>query len=421
MNSGDQIQIKTSKETFKGMLMPDSIRDKLVLKLDSGYNIGIDKKNIKEKKLIKKATKTKSKIKKLKQNKTLKKILILHTGGTIASKVDYKTGGVIARFTPEELLELFPEIKKVANIQSKLIDNLWSGDMRFAHYNIIAKEILKAKDVDGIIITHGTDTMHYTAAALSFMLDNLNIPIILTGAQRSSDRGSSDAAINLLCAANFITKSNFADVGICMHSSMNDDTCYILPGLKTRKMHTSRRDAFQPINAKPIALVDVKGKIKYINQKYNKKEGKKTIKATYFNENLKIGILKAHPNLFAEEITNYSKFDGLIIEGTGLGHLSVDKIDKYTTENEKIFLALKSLKIPVVMCSQTIFGRINLNVYSYGRKIQDYVINGKDMTPETAFIKLAWLLSNKKDPKLIESNLKHEINERISDEFLQIY
>ena len=414
MEPGDLVEIKTSSEILRGILMPDSISGKIVLKLDSGYNQGIDKKKIKSKRVVKKATKKLAKPKKVKTSKKLPKILILHTGGTIASKVDYETGGVIAKFTPQEVLELYPEISKIANIQTKQISNIFSEDISFKDYNNIAKEITKAKGIEGVIITHGTDTMHYTSAALSFMLEDLGFPVILVGSQRSSDRGSSDAAINLICAANFIVNSSFAGVAICMHSSMDDKSCYILPGLKVKKLHSSRRDAFQPINAKPIALVDIKGKVKDISKNYQRKDLKKKVKATKLKENLKIGFLKAHPNMHYTEISKYKNYHGLIIEGTGLGHLPINS-------NSKLHTELKKLKMPLIMCTQTIFGRVNMNVYATGRKLKENLISGSDMTPETAFIKLAWLLSNKKDPKLMISNLKGEINERISDEFLQVY
>lgn len=421
MKVGDYIEVKADSNKFRGVLMPDSINGKLVLKLDSGYNIGIEKKKIKSKKLIKKGIKKRDKTVRVRQNSKLPKVLILHTGGTVASKVDYESGGVIAKFSPDDLIGMFPEIKKIVNIKSKLIGNMWSGDMRFAHYNLLAKEVKKGVDrgFDGVIITHGTDTMHYTSAALSFILDGLGIPVLLVGSQRSSDRGSSDAAVNLICACQFIANSNFAEVGICMHKNMNDNACYILPGLKTKKLHTSRRDAFKSVNDRPIAEVDINGKISYLNTKF-KKRSKDKLELKLINDKLKIGILKVHPNMFAQEVKNYSKFDGLIIEGSGLGHMPVDKIDKYTLENEKIFNALKNLKIPKVMCSQTVFGRINMNVYSYGRKIREYVIDGKDMTSETSLVKLAWILSNfKKNIKvMMEENLKGEMNPRIADEFL---
>ncbi len=411
MKSGDYVEIKTSEKIFKGILMPDSVAGKLVLKLDSGYNMGLDKKKIKSKKILKNVAKKFSKVVKVKQNSKLPKILILHTGGTIASKVSYKTGGVIAKFKPEELLELIPELGKIANIETKLVSNVFSEDMGFKDYNNLAKEIKKAKGYSGVIITHGTDTMHYTSAALSFMLEGLGFPVILVGSQRSSDRGSSDAGINMICAANFIANSDFAGVGICMHSSMDDDKCWILPGLKSRKFHSSRRDAFQAVNTKPHALVGVNGKIKIIDNNFRKREDLK-VKVDLFNEKLKIGILKVHPGMNVSEIP--SGLNGLIIEGTGLGHMPVNL-------DSKIFNKLKSLKIPIVMCSQTVFGRVNMNVYSTGRKLQEFIISGSDMTSETAFMKLAWLLSSKKDISLMTSNLKGEINERISDEFLSLY
>ncbi|MBS3172041.1 Glu-tRNA(Gln) amidotransferase subunit GatD [Candidatus Woesearchaeota archaeon] len=415
MDLGDYIEVRTDSEVFKGTLMPDSLSNKLILKLDSGYNIGIDKKKIKEKKVIKEMVQKERRPNKIKFSKELPTILILHTGGTIASKVSYKTGGVIAKFSPEEILELFPEISNIANIKTKLISNIFSEDMGFKDYNKLVLQIKReCKNVEGIIITHGTDTMHYTSAALSFMLENLGFPVILVGSQRSSDRGSSDAALNLVCAAQFIVKSNYAGVAICMHSSMNDDNCYILPGLKVKKLHSSRRDAFQTVNSKPIATVNFNGEIKYISHDFMRKDKSKELVVNLLSKNLKIGILKVHPNMHYSEISKYKTFDGLIIEGTGLGHVPIN-------ENVKVYNALKSLNIPIVMTSQTVFGRVNLNVYSTGRKLQEFVLSGSDMTSETAFVKLAWLLSNKKDVKLISSNLKGEINERISDEFLKEY
>ncbi len=278
---GDKVKAITKDKDIEGILMPNEETDSVVIKLENGYNIGIKKEKLKKIEIIEKYKEKKfSKEKQFGHDKKKKTIFILHTGGTIASKVDYKTGGVIARFTPEELISMFPELKKIANIDSWLIENMWSEDMRFKLYSIIAKDIKKSidKGAVGIIITHGTDTLHYTSAALSFILENLSIPVILVGAQKSSDRGSSDAGMNLLCAAEFIAKTDFTGVAICMHENMDDDNCLIMPACKTRKLHSSRRDAFKTVNDSPIARINYKSKkIDIIKKDSPKKSDKKLL------------------------------------------------------------------------------------------------------------------------------------------------
>ncbi len=416
---GDKVKIMADKD-YKGILVQSSDKDTTIVKLDSGYNVGIENKKIKNILLIEKTNAKKIESGKVITRKNLPTISILHTGGTIASKVDYKTGAVAAKFKPEELQAMFPELADIANIKSRLIGNMMSENMRFKHYNIIAKEIDKEiKDgTDGVIITHGTDTLHYTSAALSFMLENLPIPVMLVGSQRSSDRGSSDAAMNLINAVYFVSKSDFAEVALCMHNSSEDNYCAILPGTKARKMHASRRDAFKTINTSPIALVDYKkDEIKLLNKTYNKKSKSKII-IKPFKENLRIGILKQYTNMYDDEFLFYKKYDGLVIEATGLGNLPISE-DDYSNENKKIFDALKQLtkNTVIVLSPQTIFGRLNLNVYENARRQQDIGIlgNDNDMTTETTYIKLAWLLSNYKKEeakRLILTNLRGELSKR---------
>ncbi len=430
---GDEIKVITKdSKIYEGAVLPDTNKDRTVLKLSSGYNVGIQNSNIKSAEILKKSPKKKlsAKKKKIKISKKLPTISIIHTGGTIASEVDYETGAVVARFTPEELVSMFPELEDICNINSFLLKNMFSEDMRFAHYNLLAEAVQKEakKGVDGIIITHGTDTLAYTSAALSFALDGLNTPVLLVGAQRSSDRGSSDAFMNLLCACQYLANTDFCDVGICMHTSSEDKSCLILPATKTKKFHSSRRDAFQVINSEPIARVYPDGKFENISHNHVTKEDRKDskIKIMPFKQNLKIGLLKAHPNMFAKEIQNYSDFNGLIIEGTGLGHIPVNETEEDTKENARILGAIKTLskKIPIFMTSQTTFGRINMNVYSTGRKIKEAGVHGNnsDMLAETAFIKLAWLLSNytkSKVPDMMMENLRGELTPRtLEKEFL---
>ena len=446
VNPGDKVKIFCKEKEYVGIIIPSPHSDSIVLKLSTGYNIGILKSSIMKLEVLEVYSPKKiSEEKEIMQNKSLPTIAILHTGGTIASKVDYETGGVIARYSPEELLNMFPEIKKMANIKSRLIRNMWSEDIRFAHYNILAEEIKKEieQGARGIIITHGTDTLHYTSCALRFMFENLPIPILLIGAQRSSDRGSSDAAQNILSGVYFITHSSFCDVALCMHENSSDEWCSILPGTKSRKMHSSRRDAFRPINTTPLARVHAKeGKIEWIQEEKRneekreadkKEEEKKTeekreekekkeLILKKFNTNIRVGILFVHPNMYHEEFQFYNGFDGLIIAGTGIaGNVPINTIDEETKEHTKISEQIKRLiDHGTVVCAatQTMYGGINMNVYSTGRKMQELGILGNycDMTIETAFIKLSFLLSNysKEEVKrLFSQNMHNEIQDRI--------
>jgi glutamyl-tRNA(Gln) amidotransferase subunit D len=299
-----------------------------------------------------------------------------------------------------------------------------SENMRFAHYNLIAKEIQKEikKGVAGVIVTHGTDTMHYTAAALSFILEDLPVPVILVGAQRSSDRGSTDASLNLICAARFIVNTDFSEVGICMHEGISDDSCVILPGLKSRKFHSSRRDAFKAINTRPWARIDKAGSITYMRKTYRQRNPDAKLKISLFNEELKVGILKIHTNMYASEFLAYKGFEGLVLELTGLGHAPTESYDEFTKEHMKIRKAIEEVaeKTVVVASAQTIYGRLDMDVYSPGRDLQTAGVLGhmSDMTTETTFIKLAWLLSNfpKEEVKsMIGKNLRGEISERIEE------
>ena len=434
--AGDKLNIKTSKEEVECILMsrPEYLdKEHIVVKLNSGYNKAILISEIKtiESLEIANIKETSSK-KQIKQAKNLPKISILHTGGTIASKVDYKTGGVVAKFTPEDLLAMFPEIESIAQIESKLISNMWSDDMRFDHYNIMAESIKEEikNGSTGIIITQGTDTLHYTSAALTFILNECQVPVLVVGAQRSSDRASSDAAYNIISAVQFLTSSDsdFGGVGVCMHATQDDEKCMIMPGLKVRKMHTSRRDAFQSINIKPIAYITyATKKITFTDTPYKKREEttKKEIKLKLINPKLKIGIIKIHPHMYKTEFECYKSFDGLIIEGTGLGHAPISEMDEFTKEHNKIKEVIRTLngnKVLIAMAPQTIYGRINMNVYAPGRELQELGVIGNlsDMTPETAFIKMAWLLSNysyDEAKKLFSQNLKGEITKRTDNSF----
>jgi len=410
---GDTIEIKKEEKIFSGILMPRidmGDRNCLVIKMKNGYNVGLRFSKDLEVNLVSKGYKKVTELKPIIYDKAKPKISILSMGGTIASKVDYKTGGVVPSFTAEELTESIPELAETANIHGRQVENILSENMKFSDYKKLIAEIEKEikEGCEGIIVTHGTDTLHYTASALAFALEELPVPVVLVGSQRSSDRASSDGPFNLICAAQFIASTDFGEVGICMHATESDDFCFIYPACKTRKMHTSRRDAFKTINSRPWALVSPSGEIKIFKSNYKRKDKNRKLKVKDNFED-KVAILKSYPDMEPKIIDFFTKggYKGLVLEGTGLGH-----IPSYLSKSLQKFLE----KGIVVMTSQCLSGRINMNVYSTGRELEQLgVIPVEDMLPETAYVKLAWLLGNydKKEVKrLIKENLRGEISDR---------
>ena len=424
-NTGDVVEVITKKERVQGVLMPSSEKDAIIIKLETGYNMGFLKKDVQKIVVVAKAKESgvgsaqKGKEKKeIIHNQNLPTIAILHTGGTIASKVDYRTGGVVASFTPEDLLALFPELGQIANIKSELVAKMWSDDLRFKHFALIAQKIEEQvkKGVAGIIIGMGTDNLAVAAAGLAFIVEKTPIPIIFVGSQRSSDRGSADAGMNLICAAQFIAKSDFAGVAVCMHASENDDECVILPATKTYKLHSSRRDAFCAVNSSEIARVNYQTKeIKFVQQEYGRRGGKEVVVKPKMEE--KVGLLKIHVNMFPEQFSFYQKYKGLIIEGTGLGHTPGQVPNPECAIHKKMYPAIRKLiesGCVVVMTTQCLYGGVNMNVYDKGRDLLELgVLSGEDMLANTALVKLAWLLGNYKAAEvrsLVGQNLRGEIN-----------
>lgn len=413
---GDTIKVEKEGEVYGGILMPRAHESsELVLKLSTGYNIGVNAEGAKIS-LLEKAPKKSEPSQELHPRG---EIAILGCGGTISSKVDYSTGAVSPALTPKDLFNAFPKIKDIASVHTKLLFNLLSGDMHIAHWKSIAQEVAHeiGQGAKGIVLMHGTDTMHYTSAALSFALQNLPVPVVLVGAQRSSDRPSSDNEQNLLNAV-FAAKSDIAQVGICMHANSSDDFSYFHHGTKVRKMHSSRRDAFQSVNSKPLAKVDYKlGKIEPLSL-YAKRDGKRKLDLqNHFSEN--VGMLYIHPGINPKLVDSFSKYDGLVLVGTGLGHAPVnasqDKLAKSILPN---ISSLIDSGVPVVMSSQTIYGRIDMDVYAYGRMLHQAGVmgNGADWTPETAFVKLSWVLGKEKKmekvKELMMKNIAGEITPR---------
>ena len=376
----------------------------IVLKLDNGYNVGIDPRRVKEADTLGKEEPSQAEGgPTVTQQDDKPSITILHTGGTIASKVDYETGGVIARFDPEELLAMFPELGEVAHISSELVGNMQSDDFRFKHFNKLATAIHERaqKGEKRFIVTSGTDFLHYLSAALSFLLKDVPVSVLVVGAQRSSDRGSSDAGVNLACAASFLASQEFQGVGVCMHASTADDSCIIIPGAQARKMHSSRRDAFRPVNAPAWAEVSYPDRTITLKSDLTSRQDKVPDEIPLLKENLRIGLVYSHPQMSPGEFSSFDGFDGLVLAGSGLGHFPVTK--EVDEQHGAILDALKGLaaKMPVVMATQAVSGRVHMDVYSPGRVLQEAGVlgHGSVLPVETAFVKLAWLLSTGRDPK----------------------
>jgi len=432
----DRIRVRKRDSTFEGLLLPRSElgdRDSIILKLDNGYNIGIRAEKGVSVEKIQHAKLTqeekfefgKEKVEPQHFDSNKPAIGLVATGGTIVSKVEYATGGVVALESPVELLANIPELKSFCSIPEITIPyTKMSEDLLGSDWQKLAAAVAKEVNrTNGVIVTHGTDMLHYTAAALSFMLKDLTKPVIITGSQRSSDRGSSDAFMNILCSAR-AALSDLAGVYVCMHGTPNDDYCLLIRGTKARKMHTSRRDAFRPVNEKAIAKIWPDGRIEILNNNYNKRSernmgpNRQCAADTKFES--KVGILKTYPGAEPALLDWMvgKGYKGIVIEAGALGHVPTE------SENSWIPSIKKAVKkgVAVVVASQSIYGRVNANVYKHLRILfhEAGAIPAEDMTAETAYVKLCCALGHSKKAEdvrvVMATNVAGEINERLTEE-----
>jgi len=389
-------KIKTTRGDFSGIILPRSENDDdkhIVLKLVTGYNVGIDVGTITDiKEIGYKEAHYKIPEREFPFTEGQPKVKLFGTGGTIASRLDYRTGAVIPAFSPGELYGAVPELADICNLETEKLFAVFSENMGPEQYKTLAIAIGKEieKGIDGIIIGHGTDTLHHTAAILSFMIQNSPIPIILVGSQRSSDRPSSDAALNLMHAATAAAKSDIAEVMVCMFGPTSDEYGLLHQGTRVRKMHSSYRSTFRTIGDTPIATV-TRDKITPIKQNYNRRRNdRKVTILPYFEE--KVALLYYYPNMQPDMI--YSLIDngykGIVIAGTGLGHV-----------NKPLYPAIKKCQevgIPIYMTVQTLWGYVHMFVYDTGRDLMNFgIIPAENMLPEVAIVKLSWVLGQTDD------------------------
>mgnify|MGYP000474586555 CR=1 FL=1 len=415
---GDRVRVVKDGVEYVGILMPRielGDRESLIIKQDNGYNVGV--KVTKDTVIERVGEGRKLEVfpaRKVEENPELPSITIFSTGGTIAARVSYLTGGVIWSMTPEEIFFTVPELQEIVNLkETKILFRVFSENMIPKYWRIMAEEAARAlKSSDGLIIMHGTDTLHYTGAALSFMLKNLTKPVVLVGAQRSTDRGSADGPMNLICSAH-VACSDIAEVCIVMHANMSDDYCLINRGCRTRKMHTSRRDAFRPINSHPIGKVWMDGRIEIIDESYRRRGEGEVEADTRFEE--RVALIKAYPGARPDIIDYYvdKGYRGIVIEATGLGHVPMGEIDWYPSIKRAI-----EEGVAVVFAPQTLYGRLHPLVYEPGRKLYQLgVIYAGDMLPEVAYVKLGFVLGHTRDMEEVREmmlrNIAGEIGERL--------
>ncbi len=412
---GDIIRVTSKGKTYEGILIPRSELGEgtvVIVKMKSGYNIGVRiTQDVKIEK-IGKGTKPAFASPQLpKQNPALPHVVIMSTGGTIASRVDYRTGAVRSALSASDLYGVVPELSDVAQVDTEIVFSLYSENITQKHWKELAEIVAKRieEGVDGVVIAHGTDTMAYTSAALSFALQNLPVPVIVVGAQRSSDRPSSDAATNLIGAVKAAGEGPFAEVGLAMHETVSDIATVVHRGTKVRKCHTSRRDTFKSINGFPIAKVKNQQVTMLTNQYQRRDAAKKLILKPNFSD--KVALIKFYPGLDPAVIDWYVNkgVKGILLEGSGLGHVS-----KYCFDSIKNAVAKG---VVVTLASQCIWGRVNMNVYDTGRDLLSFgVIPLDDMFPETALVKLMWVLGQTDNPqeaaKLLKTNIAGEFSPR---------
>ncbi len=412
---GDLLRISRNGEKFRGTLIPRSeLGDEkhIVIKLENGYNIGIRMtRHTKVAKIGKGAKPTFSTPPLPKQNPKLPRVAILSTGGTIASRVDYRTGGVRSALTANDLYSVVPELSEIAIINAEILLSIFSENIAPQHWSLIARQAAShiENGVAGVVVAHGTDTMGYTAAALSFALHDLPVPVVLVGSQRSADRPSSDAATNLIGAVRAAAAAPFAEVVVAMHETISDAAIIYHRGTKARKCHTSRRDAFKSVNMTPLARLE-NGQISMLTDSYRERnaERKLILKPTFEEQ---VALVKLHPGMDERAIEWYTenRFKGIVLEGTGLGHVGrrcFPAIEKAVKKN-----------VLVAMTSQCIWGRIDMKVYDTGRDLLAMgVIPLKDMLPETALVKMMWVLKQTKSPEeartLLTKNTANEFSDR---------
>jgi glutamyl-tRNA(Gln) amidotransferase subunit D len=409
MNSGDRVHVASDVE-YEGVLMPSTTPERVVVKLEGGYNVGIERESSQIEVLesnvydVDTDEDTSDESSVIEVDPDLPTVSLISTGGTIASTVDYRTGAVTAQFDAEDVLRAVPDLAGRANYRGRVVANILSENMTPDIWQDLARAVYEEIEAgaDGVVVMHGTDTMQFTASALAFMLDT-PVPIVFTGSQRSADRPSSDNVMNAVCAVEAAT-SDCAEVLVCMHASENDTECALHRATRVRKNHTSRRDAFETIGNEPLGTVDYATETVTFHRSYDE-QGATTLDIAPDLET-EVELVKSTPGMSEAFLDVCDGKEGVVIEGTGLGHVNTGLIDRIEQLIED--------GTTVVMTSQCIDGRVCDRVYDTGRDLLDAgIIEGEDILPGTAMVKLMWTLANRSSVReTMQTSLAGEITER---------
>jgi len=405
--------VKTKRGDFTGVILPRAENDDdshIVVKLPTGYNVGIEISTILDIKTSgSKEANYKIPEREFPFTKGKPNIKLIGTGGTIASRLDYRTGAVIPAFSPGELYGAVPELADICNLTTDKLFAVFSENMGPDEYKKLAERIGEEIEngIDGIVIGHGTDTMHHTASVLAFMIQNPPVPIILVGSQRSSDRPSSDAALNLIHATKAAAESDIAEVLVCMFGPTSDEYGLLHRGTRVRKMHSSYRSTFRTIGDTPVAKID-KDKIEMIKNDYNRRRTDCKVDLYPFFEE-RVALVYYYPNMHPDIIDSLIEkgYKGIVIAGTGLGHV-----------NKPVYPAIEravAAGVAIYMTVQTLWGYVKMFVYDTGRDLlAKGVIPCENMLPEVAYVKLGWALGQTNDLKKVKELMLTPINGEIT-------
>ena len=399
---------------FEGVILPRSETfDDLhvVVKLKNGYNVGLHVDRVRSVTEVGyKEAVYKIPEKEFPLRPSLPKVTLLGTGGTIASRLDYRTGAVIPAFTPGELYGAVPELADICNLTTKRLFGVFSENMAKEQYCELAKAIGAeiADGADGVVIGHGTDTMGHTAAVLSFMVQDSPVPIVIVGSQRSSDRPSSDAALNLIHSVRAAAYGDIAEVQICMFGPTSDRYGLLHRGTRCRKMHSSYRSTFRTIGDIPLAIVS-RDKFTYLSRDYLRRDRARQVKIDPVYDD-RVTILYYYPGMHPDLVDALVEkgYRGIVIAGTGLGHV-----------NKPLYPALRravEAGVHVVMTVQTLWGYVQMYVYDTGRDLLDLgIVPLENMLPETALMKLSWVLAHTDDHEEVMRMMRRPVNHEITE------